>query len=269
MSGRRALAALAAGATAAVMAASVLAVKDSVTSSHRLRVAALTEKAKAGLQQAADDHLQSLKDLSRGLESAPPATYDDYREIAVRAAVRAPAFAAMNYIDHRFVETFLYPYGVNRSLEGLDLKTRHDALPAAHRAVSERRPAATDLVPLAQGGEGFLAYTPVRRRDRWEGLVEGALDRDAFASRYVVPTVPPRHDVSLLSETNDKPFFQTGRPTLRFGPQDFYFTVRFADRRWWAVLRPQSPPSPLWPLTLLLAAELALGSFIVWRLLKT
>jgi hypothetical protein len=254
--------------TAGLMAASVVFTKSQVTTSYRVRTAAASESARSGLQQALDDHLQTLSDLSRSLGELPAANADEYRERAVRAATQAPAFAAINFLDHRFIETYLYPYGPNRSLEGLDLKTRFDALPAAHRAVASNNPAATGLVPLAQGGQGFLTYVPVRRKDRWEGLVEGTLERNEFGKRFVVRAVPPDHDASVLDESNDTPFYTTAlRPETTFGPYDYYVTLRFVDRRWWVVLHPRTSPSPLWPLTGVMLLELGLGAFLVRRLI--
>jgi sensor domain CHASE-containing protein len=261
--------ALTAAGTAGLMAASVLTAKNQAGASYRMRAAQATEVSRKALQEAADEHVDALSGLSKTLEAAPPSNRDEYRELAVRASVRAPAFTAVNFLDHRFVETFLYPYGTNIAVDGLDLKTRSDALPAAHRAVATRKPASTDLVPLAQGGEGFLAYSSVRRQDRWEGLVEGVLDRDAFADRYALPAAPRGHGLSLLSESDNRPFFSSsGVQDRGFGPYDFYFTLRFADRRWWAVLHPLSSPSPLAFVVMALLIELALGSFLIWRLAR-
>jgi sensor domain CHASE-containing protein len=253
--------------TAALMAVSVFVTKRQATDAYRVQSARASERARAALQQPIDDHIDALSDLSKGMEAAPPSNRDDFRELAVRAAARGPAFLAINFLDHRFVETYLYPYGVNRALEGLDLKTRSDALPAAHRSVASRRPAATDLVPLAQGGEGFLAYVPVRHRDRWEGVVEGTLDKAAFAERYVRPAAPQGHDISLFSESSERPFFSTAeaRGGSFRGAYSFYFTTGFADRRWWVVLNPWTSPSPLWSLVGVMLLELGLGVLLFLR----
>jgi sensor domain CHASE-containing protein len=264
---RNALLALTALTTAGVLSVTVILLKDHVTTLYSLQAATATDKMKASLQEAVDGHVDGLSDLAKNLEAAPPANTDDYRELAVQTTVRAPAFVGVNYVDHKFTERFLFPYGPNRSLEGMDIKTRSDALPAAHRALTSRRPGATDLVPLAQGGEGFLTYTPVYRQERWEGFVEGALDRDNFAGRYVAPATPPEHDVSLLAESSPRPFFRTGQDAPA-GPYDFYFTLKFADRRWWVVLHPRQAPSVLTPLLLTMLAELALGAFLALRILK-
>jgi sensor domain CHASE-containing protein len=255
--------------TALLLSSSVRIVKSHTAVIHRLRTAAVTDKMKTALQDAADSHTAALSDLSRSLEAAPPRNDDEYRELAVRAAAQGPAFMAVNFLDHRFIEKFLFPYGPNRALQGMDLKTRADALPIAHRALTSRRPAATDLVPLVQGGEGFLEYTPVFADNRWEGLVEGALDRDAFAGRYVLPATPEGHDVTILSESSDRPFFDSGRggEAVR-GPYDFYFTLRFGDRRWWVVLHPRRAPSPLAPLVGVMLLELGLGSLLAYRIIE-
>jgi hypothetical protein len=116
---------------------------------------------------------------------------------------------------------------------------------------------------------GFLAYAPVRRRDRWEGLVEGALDRTAFIRRYVSPAVPPGHDASLLDETGGQPFYQSSdaRPAPT-GPYDYYFTVRFADRRWWGILHPQAAPALLWSVLGLMLLELGAAGLAIWKITK-
>lgn len=266
MTRARTLQILVAAATIGLMSATVLTAKRQALSAHQLRIARQSEAARRSLQQSADDHVDALSSLSRNLEAAPPVNHTDYRELAVRAAAQAPAFVGVNFLDHRFIERFLFPTSL--ALEGLDLKTRLDALPAAHRSVATHRPAATDLVPLVQGGEGFLAYAPVRRQDRWEGLVEGALNRDGFAARYVTPATPRGHDVTMLSESSDRPFFTTSPAPANAvqSPYSFYFTVGFADKRWWVVMNPRVWPSPLLPLTGLLLLEIALGVGLGWKL---
>lgn len=269
MNGRKIFLALIMAGTAGLMAASVAFTKRQATAAYQLLTARTSEDARRSLQQALDDHVDALGSLSRGLEAAPPVSHAEYRELAVRTATRAPAFAAVNFLNHRFIETFLFPSGANSVLEGMDLKTRADALPAAHRAVSTRKAAATDLVPLAQGGEGFLAYAPVRRQDRWEGLVEGALDSATFTGRYVAPTAPAGYDVSLLSESDDAPFFTTAASRNAWSsPYSFYFTLGFADRRWWVVMNPRTWPSPLVPLAAVMLLELGLGVLLGWKVAR-
>jgi sensor domain CHASE-containing protein len=255
---------------AGALGGSVVFAKKEAAAAHRLRSAAIAEAARASIQEALDEHLGGLADLSKAFESSPPAADDDYRELAVRTAVQGPAFAGVNYLNHLFVETFVYPLGTNRAVAGLDLKTRTDALPAAHRAVASHEPAATDLVALAQGGQGFLAYVPVRRENRWEGLVEGALDRDVFGRRYAAPAAPPRHDLSLMDESSVRPFYETAaRQDDPFGgAYDSFFTLRFADRRWWGVLHPQFPPTVLGPLVGVMFLEMALAWAIARKILK-
>jgi sensor domain CHASE-containing protein len=255
---------------AGALGGSVVFAKKEAAATHRLRSAAIAEAARTSIQEALDEHLGGLTSLSKAFEALPPAAADDYRELAVRASVQGPAFAAVNYLNHLFVETFVYPSGPNRAVAGLDLKTRSDALPAAHRAVASHEPSATDLVVLAQGGHGFLAYVPVRRENRWDGLVEGALDRDVFGRRYAAPAAPPRHDLSLMDESNVQPFYETAaRQDDPFrGAYDSFFTLRFADRRWWGVLHPQSPPTVLGPLVGVMLLEMALVWALARKLLK-
>jgi sensor domain CHASE-containing protein len=256
-------------ATMALMAGSVVVVKKQSAAAHMVRAASIAESARAAIQQVLDDHIDGLTTFSRAIEELPPHDENDYRDAVVQTAVQVPAFSAINYLDHRFVETYVYPYAANIPVLGLDLKTRADALPAAYRSVATRRPAATDLVILAQGGEGFLTYVPVRRRDRWEGLVEGALDVDAFVQKYVAPIMPKGHDAVLLDETGAEPFYisAAARP-IPSGPFDYTFTVRLADRRWWGILHPISPPMTLWGLVLLMLVEIGAAALAIRAFIK-
>jgi hypothetical protein len=96
------------------------------------------------------------------------------------------------------------------------------------------------------------------------------LDRDVFGRRYAVPAAPARHDLSLMDESSVRPFYETAaRQDDPFrGAYDSFFTLRFADRRWWGVLHPQSPPTVLGPLVGVMFLEMALAWAIARKILK-
>ncbi len=173
---------------AALMSVSVWFVKRESQNAFNLRSAQLTQWLQSNAQSALDQHLEGLVQLSGLCGSVPPAELpDQFKGGAAEALRKNPAFSAFNYVNNDFVVEDVYPPAINRSALRLDLKSRFDVLPVAHRALSQRQTAATDLVDLVQGGRGVLFYTPIVRGDRWGGFVEGVMKLEDFNAVYLNP----------------------------------------------------------------------------------
>ncbi len=252
------------------MGATVPLLKGAVNNAFFLRSAGISQSAQTGLQEWVGRHSRDLNDLAQNLGAAAENDERDFEGRAVRVLRQGAAFAAVNFINDRFVMIWGFPYAENRSARGLDLKTRHDALAAARRSLELRGPAASGLVDLLQGGLGVLFYTPVYRDDQWVGLVEGAFRMARFATEGATPFLGPGFRFAVVDERRGEELFSTLSEADRFRTPayDTFFTLAVADRMWWMILHPVSPPPALAIVSgvLLLEAALGAGLFcLAWR----
>ena len=102
-------------------------------------------------------------------------------------------FQAINWVDPGGVIRWVTPYEGNEAAQGLDLRSL--PVPGAILAEAERtgRLQVTPPIKLAQGGDGFVAYIPLRKNGSIEGflnivfrthtLIKGAF-RDGIGDKY-------------------------------------------------------------------------------------
>jgi sensor domain CHASE-containing protein len=221
------------------------------------------------VQEAAEVHLESLTSLAKTLSSLPPATHEDYRSFAARALGRGSSLLGVNRVDDRFRLRDLFPEAVNQTVQGLDLKTRMDALPAAYRAATSRKPAATNILDLAQGGQGLMVYAPMVRQDRWEGHVEGVLRHRDFLERSLLPELKG-YEVAVMEEETTRMLFPEDGRRLWEHPTDadYFIRLRWADKSWWVLLRPVRRPGRILWIVLALFLQAVIGAGVLAREMK-
>jgi CHASE1-domain containing sensor protein len=256
--------------TALFMAASVWFIKRESQRNFSARSSRFTQWAQTKTQEAMDQHVKGLTTLAQTLAGSAAVDKNEFKDRAADVLRQDRAFAALNYINGNFVVEEVYPYAGNRMALGLDLKSRFDVLPVAHRAITTHDPAVTELIDLVQGGKGILVYAPVYRDDRWSGFVEGAFKITDFTSAFLDPQLGDEYNFTIIDESNGHEVFTSLLPTAyeRSTPFDTYFTLRIADRTWWIILHPKSPPMVLLPMVFVLLLELCLGALIFYWLWK-
>lgn len=257
------------GFTAALMAASVWFIKRESQRNYNARSARFTQLTQTQTQESVDQNLKALARLTQTIGVAG-ADKEQFKDLAAESLRQHPGFAALNYVNGDFIVEEVYPFAANRTALNLDLKSRFDVLPVAHRAITRRETSATDLIDLVQGGKGFLLYAPIFRDDRWSGFVEAAFKINDFTAAFLDKGLADDYNYTIIDETNGKEVYTSLLPTAyeRSTPFDTYFTLRLADRTWWVILHPKSPPMVLLPLVFVLMLELCLGGlgfFWLWR----
>jgi sensor domain CHASE-containing protein len=258
------------GLTSAVMAASVWFIKRESQRNFNARSARFTQLAQTQTQESVDASQKALARIAQTMGAASKPDKEQFKDLAAETLRQHPGFAALNYVNGDFVVEEVYPFAANRTALNLDLKSRFDVLPVAHRAITHRQPSVTDLIDLVQGGKGFLLYAPIFRDDRWAGFVEAAFKINDFAATFLDKALAADHDYTVIDETNGKEVHTSLLPTAyeRSTPFDTYFTLRVADRTWWVILHPKSPPMVLLPMVFVLLLELCLGGlgfYWLWR----
>ncbi|HMU95483.1 MAG TPA: CHASE domain-containing protein [Elusimicrobiota bacterium] len=261
----RSLGALWIAACLVAMALTVRYMKGAVRNAFVLRSAGVSQLAQANLQEFLDRHTRDLGDLAQNLGEAPPNGQRDFEDRAARVLPENPAFAALNFFNRDFILTWGFPYAANRTAEGLNLKTHFAGLAAARRAIERHGPAASGLVDLLQGESGVLLYAPVFEGDTWRGLIEGALQIPRLAARFIAPLFGPRFRFMIIDERRGEELYSNMREVdhARTPAYDAYFTLNVADRIWWVVLHPVSPPPTLALVVGALMVELAVGAGVL------
>jgi sensor domain CHASE-containing protein len=259
-----------AAATFALMGSSVWVIKREALQRYNARASQVTQKLQTETQDFVDRHIRGLDDVAALYAAGTPVTKDRYKEVASDVLKRNPGYSSVNYVNRDFIVEEIFPYGPNRTALNLDIKSRFDVLPVAHRAITHRKPATTDLIDLVQGGQGLLILSPVFQGDRWAGLVEGVFKVGDFTQTLLEKPVGKSYHYTVLDETSGREIFTSLLPTAyqRSTPYDTYFTLRLGDRTLWVILHPKSPPFILLPLIVVLALELCLGGlgfYLLWR----
>lgn len=262
------LSGLVAAVTFTLMGGSVWIVKKVTEKRFNLQSARLTQWVRSHSQEFIDGHLQGMNAMSGMFVASPEVSPEQFESAAAEVMRKNNGFLALNYVNRDMVVERVYPLAENRTALNLDLKSRFDVLPVAHRAIAERRITTTDLIDLVQGGKGILLYAPVVREERWGGLIEGVLKVDDFCQAFLEKRVGPDYDYTLIDETTGREVYTSLLPTAyeRSTPYDTYFTLKLGDRSWWVILHPRSPPFVLLPVVFILVLELCLGALVLYSL---
>jgi sensor domain CHASE-containing protein len=226
----------------------------------------LTQWVRTHAQEFIDRHIQGMTALTVLYAGSPDVTPEEFDAAAAEVMRKNDGFLALNYVNRDLVVENVHPLAGNRMARGLDLKSRFDVLPVAHRAVAEQRITTTDLVDLVQGGKGILLFAPIVRDARWAGLIEGVLKMDDFCRAFLEERIGPEHDYTIIDETTGQEVYTSLLPTSyeRSTPYDTYLTLKLGDRSWWVILHPRSPPLVLLPLVIILTLELCLGVAVMY-----
>ncbi len=243
--------------------------KDAVNNAFFLRSAGVSQKARSDLQEYLDRQSQNLGTFADDMSRAATLEETTFQEKAVRLLRDAPAFFAVAFLDERFRREWVFPFAAARGVLGTDLKSSSDALGTALRSLKTGQPAASGLMELAQGGTGVMLYAPIFRGSIWQGLAEGPIRVGQLALEWIGPAVGRDFRYSIIDERQGREIFTTlSRSDRTATPAyDAFFTLALADRTWWILLHPQSPPPTLAIVVGALCAEAIFGAlvYILWR----
>ncbi|HRY30164.1 MAG TPA: CHASE domain-containing protein [Elusimicrobiota bacterium] len=257
--------------TASLMAASVWFVKKESLRSFSARSAKLTHWVQTNSQEIIDQHLQGLATIAQPFAAGAADAPAHFQPSAADILKKCPAFTAINHINQDFIIDDVHPLAANRNALRLDIKSRFDVLPVAHRAITHRKTSVTDFIDLVQGGKGVILYEPIVREERWAGFIEGVFRLNDFNALFLEKFAGPDYNFTIIDETNGREIY-TSLPSAaveRSTPFDTYFTMRLGDRTWWVILHPKSPPLILLPLVFVLLLEICLGAFGLYWLWKS
>ena len=243
--------------------------KDAVNNAFFLRSAGVSQKARSDLQEYLDRQSQNLGSFADAMGQTATWEETTFQEKAVRLLRDAPAFFAISFLDEKFRREWVFPFAFSRGVLGTELKGSSDAMGAAKRALKTGQPAASGLMELAQGGTGVMLYAPIFRGSIWQGLAEGPIRVGQLALELIGPAVGRDFRYSIIDERQGREIFTTlSRSDRTATPAyDAFFTLSLADRTWWVLLHPQSPPPTLAIVVGALSAEAILGAlvYILWR----
>jgi len=89
-----------------------------------------------------------------------------------------PVFAAIEWVDPQLIVRWCVPEEQAPSIAGLDLRRdrRWDAVGALAKSQAEGGPVFSPVLPLKQGGNGFLVYLPLQASQGFDGFLVGVFD---------------------------------------------------------------------------------------------
>jgi len=243
--------------------------KNAVNNAFFLRSAGVSQQARTDLQEYLDRQSENLGQFADQMGRSPTLEESTFREKAVRFLREAPVFPAVAFLNDQFHREWVFPFAASRGVRGTVLKGPSDPMGAAKRAIKTGQPAASGVVDLIQGEKGVQLYAPVFQGSLWQGLVEGPIRVGQLAMNLIGPALGQDFRYSIIDERQGREIFTTLSPKDRNGTPayDAFFTLSLADRTWWVVLHPPSPPPTLAIVVGALSAEGILGAliYILWR----
>ncbi|HOW27647.1 MAG TPA: CHASE domain-containing protein [Elusimicrobiota bacterium] len=256
--------------TSSLMAGTVWGMKKWLLKNFNVRAAELTKRVQGQSQEYVDNHIQALSSFAPVFQNTETPTQEQFSTQAASIMSQNSGFTSINMINRDFIIDYVYPLELNRTALHMDIKSRFDVLPVAHRAVSQHEMTSTDIIDLVQGGRGIILFQPIYKDNRWIALVEGVFKIDDFTTNFIGKYLLSAHDYTVIDETNGQEIYTSLPPTSyeRATPYDTYFTLKVADRTWWVILHPQSPPIQVFPIAGVLLLELAGGALILFLTLR-
>lgn len=243
--------------------------RDVVNNAFFLRSTGVSQEARTNLQEVLDRQSRDLGSFADQMGQSPVLEETTFQEKAVRLLIDAPAFSAVAFLNDKFRREWVFPFAAGKDLRGTELKGPPDALGAATRAQKTRQPAASGLVDLTQGGMGVQLYAPVFQGSLWQGLVEGPIQVGQLAMNFIGPALGQGFHYSIIDERQGREIFTTlsQEDRTKSPAYDAFFTLAVADRTWWVLLHPQTPPPTLAILVGALSVEAFVGAlvFFLWR----
>lgn len=240
--------------------------RNTVNNAFFLRSAGVSHVARSNLQEALDRQARDLGHMADEMSRSPTLEEIRFHEIAVRLLRDAPLFSAVAFLDKDYHRTWVFPFTAGRHIQGTSLPNPSDIRNTAHRATTSGQPAASGLVDLLQGGTGILLYAPVLRGTLWHGLAEGSIQITQLALDLIDPAVGRDFQYSIIDERQGREIYSSrSLEDKTISPAyDAYFTLPMADRTWWVLLHPHSPPPTLAILVGTLTAEGLVGLIIFY-----
>lgn len=251
------------------MGATARYLKNAVNNAFFLRSAGISQKARSDLQEYLDRQSDSLGQFAGQMGQSPVLDEPTFQEKAVRFLRDAPVFPAVAFLNDAFYREWVFPFAASRGVRGTALKAPSDVIGAAKRALKTGQPAASGLVDLVQGGTGVQLYAPVPQGPLWQGLIEGTIRVGQLAMDLIGPAVGRDFRYSIIDERQGREIFTTLSQEDRTltSAYDAFFTLSLADRTWWVLLHPLSPPPTLAIVVGALSAEAIFGVLVyfLWR----
>lgn len=243
--------------------------KKAVNNAFFLRSEIVSQKARANVQEYLDRQARDLGRFAQEMGQSATLEENTFQEKAVRFLRDAPAFFAIAFLDDQFRREWVFPYVASRVSRGTKLPSPSDPLNAAKRSLQTGQTTASGLVDLVNGGTGVLVYSPVFRGALWQGLLEGPIQVTRMALDLIGPAVGKDFQYSLIDERQGREIYSTLSGEDRSLPPayDSFFTLALADRTWWVLLHPQSPPPTLALVVGALSVEAIFGVLVyfLWR----
>ncbi len=243
--------------------------KNAVNNAFFLRSAGVSQQARSDLQEYLDRQSEHLGQFAEQMGQSPTLEESTFQEKAVRFLRDAPVFPAVAFLNEKYYREWVFPFAASRGVRGTALKGPSDSMGAAKRALKTGQPAASGLVDLLHGGTGVQLYAPVFQGSLWQGLVEGPIRVGQLAMDLIGPALGRDFRYSIIDERQGREIFTTLSQKDRSDTPayDAFFTLSLADRTWWILLHPQSPPPTLAIVVGALSAEGFLGALIyfLWR----
>lgn len=163
-----------------------------------------------------DDPLRALVRMQQRWEARGGTPYQEWRMDAIAYVEDEETFAAVEWADTSLHVRWLEPDSEVYTAVGFDLAqdTRWNAAAALAEAKANRKPAFSPVIPLRQGGRGYIAYLPLFPRGEFDGFLIGVFRlKNVFDTAFNTPAL---QGFSVSAYVNGEAAYASGPvPTSR------------------------------------------------------
>lgn len=139
-----------------------------------------------------DGPLRALMRMQQRWNARGGIPYEEWRIDAIAYVKDEKTFAAIEWADPSLHVRWLAPDSEVYTAVGFDLTqdTRWDAAAALAKAKANRQPAFSPVIPLREGGRGYIAYLPLFPHGEFDGFLIGVFRlKNVFDSAFSTPAL--------------------------------------------------------------------------------
>lgn len=206
-----------------------------------------------------DDKVQALRRMAQRWSIGGGTSRALWQNDARNYTQQLSGLKVMEWVDPSYHVRWVEPLHGNESAVGLDVRFDEQRARALQGAAEKDSPTLTEPIELVQGYSAFIAYLPLRRDGRFDGLLAGVFSIEEFFASALRSEIKSTY--SFAASYGGKTYFDNGIASAAPDRSwDIETGVRIYDKQWTLRLAPtlefiESQKTSL-PLTLLVAGLL-------------
>lgn len=173
---------------------------------------------------------------------------DKYNKMAKGIIRNFPDIQAVNFLNHNYVISNIYPYKANKAALGKNLRFHLDpkVKEIFNKGLSKTKTTFLPPVEIYQGGAAIIFYLPIQFRDKSNGWLNIVIKTQSIFSIFFQENNIHQLGHGLFDLESNRVYYQSGKLELKTGQEDYvYNEINFIGRRLSFIINYSVPISKL------------------------